>query len=307
MDRKLIGILRYIRLMKKLFLVFVFFTGLACFSQASFKEIHSALDQGKLETAKKLLHNRISENPQDAGATAFLGDIAGFEKDWDTAISLYKSLVQKYPDTADYNFKYGAALGMKALSVSKLQSVIYVSDIKTYLEKAVELDPEHVEARRVLVELYVLLPGILGGSISKAKTYADELKDLNEVDFYLAQAFIVKEEEGPEKAKPLFKKAIEVHRQLEGHKRRNILNYELGKAASDADVYAQYGLKLLNEYIANYNYTDIYPLELAYLSKAKIQAGLKNKLEAIKSIDKALTLRDNFKEALMEKKRIQNL
>ena len=307
MVRKLIGILGYIRLMKKLFLVFAFFTGLGCFSQASFKEIRSALDQGQLETAKKLLHIRISGNPEDAVATAYLGDIASFEKDWDTSISLYKSLVQKYPDSADYNFKYGAALGMKALSVSKLQSVIYVSDIKTYLEKTVELDPEHVEARRVLVELYVKLPGILGGSISKAKTYADELKDLNEVDFYLAQAFIVKGDEGLEEAAPIFKKAIEVHRELPSHKKRNILNYQLGKIVSDADVYPQYGLKLLNEYIANYNYTDIYPLELAYLGKAKIQAGLNNKKAAIESIDKALTLRSNFKEALMEKKRIQNL
>jgi len=293
--------------MKKLFFAFALFTGLGCFSQPSFKEIHSALDQGKHETAKKLLQNRISKNPDDAVATAYLGDIAGFDKDWDAAISLYKSLANEYPDSVDYNFKYGAVLGMKALSVSKLQSVIYVSDIKTYLEKAVKLDPEHVEARRVLVELYVKLPGIIGGSISKAKTYADELKGLNKVDFYLAQAFIVNEDEGPEEAAPLFKKAIEVHLQLPSHKKRNILNYELGKAASDGDIYPQYGLKLLNEYIANFNYTDIYPLELAYLSKAKIQAGLKDKLAAIESIDKALTLRANFKEALLEKRRIQNL
>jgi len=293
--------------MKKLFFVFALLTGMGCFSQPSFKEIHSALDRGKLETAKKMLHNRISENPEDAIATAYLGDIAGFEKDWDTAISLYKSLAQKYPDSVDYNFKYGAVLGMKALSVSKLQSVIYVSDIKTYLEKTLELDPEHVEARRVLVELYVKLPGILGGSISKANTYADELKDLNKVDFYLARAFIVNEDEDPEEAAPLFKKAIEVHLELPSHKKRNILNYELGKAASDSDIFPQYGLKLLNDYIANFNYTDIYPLELAYLNKAKIQAGLMDKMAAIESIDKALTLRANFKEALIEKKRIQNL
>lgn len=307
MDRKLIRIYRYIRDMKKICLVLALFTGLGAFSQSSFKDIQLALEHGKLETAKKLLHNRISENPGDAVATAYLGDIAGFEKNWDTAISLYKSLIQKHPDNVDYNFKYGAALGMKALSVSKVQSVIYVSDIKTYLEKTVELDPQHVEARRVLVELYVKLPGILGGSIPKAKNYADELKDLNKVDFYLAQAFIVKEDKGSEQAAPLFKKAIEVHQELPTHKKRNNLNYELGKASSDNDVYPQIGLKLLNEYIENFNYTDIYPLELAYLSKAKIQAGLKNKLAAIESIDKALTLRGNFKEALIEKKRIQSL
>jgi tetratricopeptide (TPR) repeat protein len=293
--------------MKKLFFAFALLAGLGCFSQPSFKEIQLALDQGKLETAKKMLQDRISGNPGDAVANAYLGDIAGFEKDWDAAISFYKNLARNYPDSVDYNFKYGAILGMKALSVSKLQSVIYVSDIKTYLEKTLELDPEHVEARRVLVELYVKLPGILGGSISKAKTYADELKDLNKVDFYLAQAFIVNEDEGPEEAASLFKMAIEVHLELPSHKKRNILNYELGKAASDGDIYPQYGLKLLNDYIENFNYTDIYPLELAYLSRAKIQAGLKDKMAAIQSIDKALTLRANFKEALVEKRRIQNL
>jgi len=136
---------------------------------------------------------------------------------------------------------------------------------------------------------------------------SEELKNLNKVDFYLAQAFIVSEDEGPEEAAPLFKNAIEVHLGLPSHKKRNILNYELGKAASDGDIYPQYGLKLLNEYIANFNYADIYPLELAYLSKAKIQVGLKDKMAAIESIDKALTLRANFKEALIEKRRIQNL
>jgi hypothetical protein len=86
------------------------------------------------------------------------------------------------------------------------------------------------------------------------------------VDFYLAQAFIAKKDEGPEAAAPLFKKAIEIHQQLSSHKKRNTLNYELGKAASDGDIYPQYGIKLLNEYIANFDYTNIYPLELAYLS-----------------------------------------
>ncbi|CAM4273277.1 tetratricopeptide repeat protein [Gillisia limnaea] len=293
--------------MKNTLLIFMLFLGLGSYSQSSISEIQSAMDQGKLGAAKKLLHQRVSENPNDAVALAYLGDIAGFEKDWDTSIAFYKNLVQMHPDIADYSFKYGAALGMKALSVSKIQSVIYISDIKKYLEKAVELNPKHVEARRVLVELYIKLPGILGGSIDKAQGYADELEDLNKVDYFLAQAFIVKEDKGLAEAEGFFKKALEAHQQLTSQKKRNILNYELGKAASDLEVYPQYGLKLLNEYIDNFGYNDIYSLEWAYFNKAKLQALLMNKSEAIISIDKALTLRDNFKEAELEKKRIQQL
>lgn len=293
--------------MKKIFLLFVLFLSTVSYSQSSMSEIRSALDQGRLVAAKELLHQRLSENPNDAVALAYLGDIAGFEKDWDTSMALYKNLVQTHPENADYSFKYGAALGMKALSISKIQSVIYISDIKKYLEKAVELNPKHVQARRVLVELYIKLPGILGGSLDKAQGYADELEDLNKVDYFLAQAFILKEEKGLAESEIFFKKALEAHQGLASHKRRNILNYELGKAASDFEFYPQYGLELLNEYIANFGYNDIYTLEWAYYSKAKLQAALMNKSEAIKSIDMALALRDNFKEAQLEKKRIQQL
>lgn len=123
-------------------------------------------------------------------------------------MSLYKNLVHLHPENADYSFKYGAALGMKALSISKIQSVMYVSDIKKYLERAVELNPNHIEARRVLVELYIKLPGILGGSLDKAQGFADELEKLNRVDYFLAQAFIVKEEKGLDQAAVYFKKPL---------------------------------------------------------------------------------------------------
>ena len=307
MDRKVIREWAYLYIMKKVFLLFMLFLGVGSYSQSSMLEIESALDQGRLVTAKKLLHQRVSENPGDAVALAYLGDIAGFEKDWDASMALYKNLVLMHPDNADYSFKYGAALGMKALSISKIQSVIYISDIKKYLEKAVELEPKHVEARRVLVELYIKLPGILGGSFDKAQGFASELEDLNRVDYFLAQAFIAKEEEGLAESEIFFKKALEAHQNLAGYKKRNILNYELGKAASDYEINPQYGLKLLNEYIANYGYKDIYSLEWAYFHKAKLQAVLMHKSEAIKSIDKALTLRGNFKEAELEKIRLQKL
>jgi hypothetical protein len=43
------------------------------------------------------------------------------------------------------------------------------------LERAVELDPNHLDARWGLVQYYALAPGYLGGSEEKARQEAEEI------------------------------------------------------------------------------------------------------------------------------------
>lgn len=87
-------------------------------------------------------------------------------------------MLNSNPSSADYNFRYGGVLGLKAITVSKIKAVVYIPDIKKHLEKAADLDQKHIKSRRALVELYMQLPGLLGGSESKAQRYANELKKI---------------------------------------------------------------------------------------------------------------------------------
>lgn len=57
----------------------------------------------------------------------------------------------------------------------------------------------------------------------------------------------------------------------------------------------------------NYNYKDRHDLEYPYYRKAQIYANLEQKSEALKNINKALTLRPNFEEAEGEKEKFLNL
>ena len=293
--------------MKKITLLVLLFTIGNTFGQSVTDKAHLYLKQNEINRAKNLLKDQVDKNKSDIIAIEMLGDIYSYEKEWDKAIESYKNLVENDPENASYNLKYGGALGMKALSVSRLQAVVYIPDIKKYLERAADLNKNQIESRRALVELYVKLPGFLGGSTDKAIKYSDELKKISSVNAYLAKGFIVKENEGKDESLAYYKNAFKQYKFNNNMASTNSLNYELGKVAAELNLESEYGLKLLDAYIKEYNYKDIYSLEWVYLRKAQIMANLNKKSQALSYIQKALTLKGNFKEALAEKERIQDL
>ncbi|MEI7508712.1 MAG: hypothetical protein WCJ62_04530 [Flavobacterium sp.] len=79
---------------------------------------------------------------------------------------------------------------MKAKSVNKLKALGMIDEVENSFLTAAKLDPKNVESRWALVMLYIELPGILGGSESKANKYAEELMNLSKVDGYLSKGYI---------------------------------------------------------------------------------------------------------------------
>ncbi|MDT8414637.1 MAG: hypothetical protein RQ735_04590 [Flavobacteriaceae bacterium] len=122
------------------------------------------------------------------------GDLALKEKEWDKAIGIFEKLLGYYPNEADFWYKYGSALGMKSLSVSKWESISYLSDVKSAFEKALRLDPFHLGAYWALISYHCEVPGILGGSKKKAYHYANALRQISTRDGDLALAFLAKHE-----------------------------------------------------------------------------------------------------------------
>lgn len=95
-------------------------------------------------------------------------------------------------------------------NINPLKSVGYISDIKHYLKKAIKLNPKHIDARWALVQIYMELPFVVGGSKSVAESYADELLKISPVDGYLAFGFIEAYQKNWGKAEKNYKKAVQV-------------------------------------------------------------------------------------------------
>ena len=179
-------------------------------AETDFEKAEKLYKQDKFEQAKVLFENFLKSNPSSYKTIEYLGDIAGHQKKWDDAITHYKKLKEHNPKSANYWYKYGGALGMKAKSVNKFKALSLIDDVETAFLTSAKLDAKHVDSRWALVMLYIELPGIVGGSEKKAQKYADELMLLSKVDGYLAKGYIDEYFSRNTKAEANYKKAHEI-------------------------------------------------------------------------------------------------
>ncbi|WP_133063458.1 tetratricopeptide repeat protein [Flavobacterium aurantiibacter] len=118
------------------------------------------------------------------------GDAACAMLDWEAAVNCYKRILELRPEVANYHYKYGGALGMLAKSSNKIKALSMIGEIKKSFETALKINKNHIEARYALIELYLELPGIVGGSEKKAQRYANELLSISAVDGYISKGRI---------------------------------------------------------------------------------------------------------------------
>ncbi|MEO8236122.1 MAG: hypothetical protein ABI549_11955 [Flavobacterium sp.] len=170
-------------------LFFIFFY-ISIWSQTSFDKAKILFDQGKYASAETLFESYLKDNPTNAKTIEYLGDISGYEQKWNNAIYYYKKLKTAFPRNANYWYKFGGALGLKAKSVNKFKALGMIDDVENAFLTAAKLDSKHIDSRWALVMLYIELPGIAGGSEIKAQKYANELDSISKVDGYLAKGYI---------------------------------------------------------------------------------------------------------------------
>lgn len=316
--------------MKKIVLLLLF--PLMGFSQVTLDGVETLFQQKQFKKAETQITNFLKEHPNHLKAAELLGDAYGHQKKWDDAIVEYKKLVKTNPNTANYHYKYGGVLGMKALQ-NKLKALGIIGDIKNAFTKAAELDENHIDARWALVELYMQLPGIFGGSKNKSLKYANELEALSKVDGYLAKGYVYEYDDEPELAEKYYKMAIEVGgsltcfnklatfyenkkqpekvistiEQAQKKHQRNALHYQIGKVAAEYNIQLSKGEQCLQTYLKNYSAADGVPKAWAHYRLAQIHTLKNNKTQALKHINLAIAQLPKIKPFKTQKQKILNL
>ncbi|HCQ13019.1 tetratricopeptide repeat protein, partial [Flavobacterium sp.] len=109
-------------------------------AETDFEKAEKLYKQEKFDQAKVLFESYLKSNPNSYKTVEYLGDIAGHQKKWDEAIKHYKVLKLQFPKTANYFYKFGGALGMKAKSVNKFKALAMIDEIETSFLTAARLD-----------------------------------------------------------------------------------------------------------------------------------------------------------------------
>ncbi|PSG86096.1 tetratricopeptide repeat protein [Aurantibacter aestuarii] len=298
--------------MKAFYLFFLIVT--VGFSQSKLVEAKKLIDNKSFSKAQNLLEAEIKNQPNNAEVIELLGDAYGHQKKWDEAIEQYEKLTKIDAKEANYFYKYGGALGMKALSISKIAALGIIGDVKEAFLKAAALDATHIEARWALVELYMQLPGLIGGSKSKSLKYANELQNLSKVDGYLAKGYIYEYDDEPDLAEKYYllaikeggsltcfdkltnlyetnnqpEKAVSNLEQAHAKHHRNALHYQIGKVCAEYNVQIEKGEKCLLLYLDNYSAKDGVPKAWANYRLAQIKKYQNEKKTALKYINLAI-------------------
>ncbi len=174
----------------RLITLFFLFLNYSLLAQTDFDTAKKLFNQKKILEAKPLFESYLKSNPNDIASMEYLGDIAAQQKKWDEAIVQFKTLKNQFPKSSTYWYKYGGALGMKAKNCNKFKALGMIDEIETSFLNAAKLDLKSTDARWALVMLYVELPGIIGGSETKAQKYTNEIMNISKVDGFLAKGYI---------------------------------------------------------------------------------------------------------------------
>lgn len=133
------------------------------------------LDAGRYAEAERAATARIAARPDDMDGYAALtlsvlsgNDAARRE----AALKLLDACATRLPQAAMCQYGVGSVLGAQALSQGMLKALGSVGRVRDALARAVELDPLLYAARNALVQFYLVVPGIAGGSVAKAREVA---------------------------------------------------------------------------------------------------------------------------------------
>ena len=133
---------------------------------------------GQFVAAQQFFAEFIRQHPTDPVGVYYLGRIAFESNQCDEAVTWFEQAVQLGSDNSDYHRWLGRAYGQQAQQAGG-EAFFVARKVKTHLEKAVELNPDNIEARFDLLEYYLQAPAFLGGDVAKARAQAVEIAKRN--------------------------------------------------------------------------------------------------------------------------------
>jgi len=167
--------------MKRGFLTFCFWwLSLAATLAASDPEFGIRLFNDKQwTTAQQFFESYTVDHPTDAVSAFYLGRTLFEQQQYEHAVEWFEKAALLDSANSSYHLWLGRAYGYSAQRASILWQFSLARKVKIHFEKAVDLDPDNIDARADLAEYYLKAPRILGGGKERAEAQAHEISARN--------------------------------------------------------------------------------------------------------------------------------
>ena len=156
--------------------------GVLLCAQAAANEYSALLKTHKYAEVERIANAKLAQDAGNADALVAKSDAilgAGGEGRLEEAVKLGERCVAAHPQVSNCHLALGNALGTKAVTAGIMSAIGYAGTIRDSFKKAVELDPQNMDARFSLLQYYMEAPGIVGGGTGKALALAAQTAALN--------------------------------------------------------------------------------------------------------------------------------
>jgi tetratricopeptide (TPR) repeat protein len=145
----------------------------------------------KYDEARAEAEALVKKTASDDAALHCVGWILMSQDNSKDAIEWFEKAVKANDKSSAHHLWLANALGNQAEHTSKIKLPFLARRIKGEFDKAAQLDPSSIDARHGLIEFYSKAPGVMGGSMDKAREQAREIEKLNAMRGHLEMAMLL--------------------------------------------------------------------------------------------------------------------
>jgi tetratricopeptide (TPR) repeat protein len=146
--------------------------------------------EGRYEEARAALTPAAEAKPPNATAAFHLGRMALVRDNGKEAEHWFEAAVAVDERNSTYHMWLGRAYGTQAAKAGKLSLIGLAKKTKAEFERASALDHDNLDAREDLIQYYLQAPGMVGGSVEKAREQAGEIQKRDPLRGTLAYASV---------------------------------------------------------------------------------------------------------------------
>lgn len=306
-------------------LIASFFLPDPSFGQGNLEEGIGRFRARDYPAAIRILEPFVKQNPRNAEGTFYLGSAYLAQRDAKNAAKHLEKAADLDRTNAEYTFALAQAYFLQVRDANPVSQLSLARKIRGTLERTIQNDPRHLEARYALLQFHLRAPGVAGGDEKKARPLAVELARLDPVRGHEAMADIYLHEKNEAAAERELQAAISrgtdritVYNSLAGllarqgrheaaieiyegllraHPERLVALYHIGRLAAEGGVRLEQGEQALRRYLREGPAEDRTTLVRAHVRLGSILERKGDRTGAMRAYEAALQVQPQSREA----------